>query len=211
MSRRVPLNAVVVAIGALVLVACGPDDGRHLAEPDPALTADPPPTTAPALPQVSGEIPLLTEGPGGLQISSPDFSPGATMPGRSGCGGNEAPRLQFTDAPARATSLAVLVQDVDADGAAQWVVTGLPPDLRFLRPGEVPPEATEHVNSFGEEAWTSPCPTDGFAHRIVFTLYTLDQDLPVTSEDVTSVVSTLQSTAYGQASILARASPSVGG
>jgi phosphatidylethanolamine-binding protein (PEBP) family uncharacterized protein len=193
------------------VAACGPDDGRHLAEPDPALTAVSVPTTQPAVPQIEGEIPLLTEGPGGLQITSPDFSPGATLPGTSGCGGDEPPRLRWTRSPRRTTSLGLLVQDVDADGAALWVVTGISPDLHGLGSGEVPEGATVHENSFGERAWTSPCPSDDVAHRIVFTLYTLDRDLPVTSEDVASVVSNLQSTAYGQASLLGRASPTVGG
>jgi phosphatidylethanolamine-binding protein (PEBP) family uncharacterized protein len=160
---------------------------------------------------VSGNVPLLTEGPGGLQITSPDFSPGAAMPRRSGCRGNVSPALEWTTSPRRTTELALVVQDLDADGAAQWVVTGLSPDRAGIGQGGSPRGATMRMNSFGDEAWTSPCPMDGFAHRIVFTLYTLDRELPVTSADVTSVVSAIQTTAYGQASVLGRASPTVGG
>jgi phosphatidylethanolamine-binding protein (PEBP) family uncharacterized protein len=207
--RRTQLASALLVI-AFAAGACGPDDGRRLAEPNPDLTAVPVPTTA-VIPAISGEVPLQGEGPGGLLLSSPDFSPGGTMPTRSGCDGELSPRLEWTESTRRTTELALVVQDIDADGVAQWVVTGISPDPDRIGLGELPPGAEARANSAGVQAWTSPCPTDGFAHEIVFTLYALDQPLPVTSEDPASVVNAIQGASYGSASLLGRASPGVTG
>jgi phosphatidylethanolamine-binding protein (PEBP) family uncharacterized protein len=188
------------------LIACGPDDGRRLAEPDPSLTAVPVPTTTPTQ-VIDTDPPLEGTGPGGLSLRSPDFSPGATLPEASGCGGDTSPALRWSAPPNRVTELALVVQDVDAQGVAQWVVTGIPADAGRVAAGAVPPGADVRVNSAGESVWASPCPTDGFAHRIVFTLYALDQPLAEGAGDPTSVVTAVQAASAGSASLLGRAAP----
>ncbi len=201
-------SALLAVVLALALGACGPDDGRHLADPDPALTAVPVPTTTPTE-VIDVDPPLQGIGPGDLTLSSADFSPGATLRGRSACGGSTSPRLEWTDPPNRITELALVVQDIDADGVAQWIVTGIPAEAGRVRAGEAPEGGEVRANSAGDEAWASPCPTDGFAHRIVFTLYALDQPLPEGAGDPTSVVTALQAASGGSASLLGRAAPAV--
>ncbi len=201
-------RASALAVLVLALVACGPDDGRHLAEPDPELTAVPVPTTTPTE-VIDLDPPQQGIGPGELTLSSADFSPGATLPERSGCGGSTSPQLEWTDPPARITELALVVQDIDADGVAQWIVTGIPAEAGQVARGEVPAGGEVRANSAGDEAWASPCPLDGFAHRIVFTLYALDQPLPEGAGDPTSVVTALQAASGGSASLLGRAAPGV--
>jgi len=191
---------------SLLLAACGPDDGRHLAEPDPALTAVPVPTTQP-VPIVSGEIPLESFGPGGVRLSSPAFSPGATMPDVSGCGGELSPPLVWTAPPRRATELALVAQDLDGNGTAQWVVTGISPSVFRAPPGRPPRRSHVELNSAGVKGWASPCPSDGFQHRIDFRLYLLDGPLQPGGTDARSVVSAIQAAAFGSASIIGRASP----
>ena len=207
-----PFRAATWLAGAVLtvslLAACGPDDGRHLADPDPDLTAVPVPTTAP-VPVIDTDAPLQGVGPGGLTLSSPDFAPGATLPEESACAGDVSPALAWTDPPRRVTELALVVQDIDADGVAQWVVTGISPGRTRAPQGRPPTGAEVGLNSAGVAAWSGPCPQDAFAHRIVFTLYALDQPLPVTAGDATSVVSAVQSASYGSASLLARAAPGV--
>lgn len=204
--RRAP--ALLLVSLALALVGCGPDDGRNLADPDPDLTAVPVPTTTPTE-IIDLDPPLQGIGPGGLTLTSADFSPGATMPERSACGGDTSPRLEWTDPPNRITELALVVQDIDAEGVAQWIVTGIPAEAGRVRAGDVPAGGQVRANSAGDETWASPCPLDGFAHRIVFTLYALDQELSQGAGDPTSVVTAVQAASAGSASLLGRAAPGV--
>ena len=200
-ARRWILPALV---GFLVLAGCGPDDGRNLADPDPDLTAVPVATTTPAT--IDDPDPeLSTTGPGGVELRGTGFGPGENLPLESGCGGPTSPGLTWTAPPRRATELALVAQDVDGDGAVQFLVTGMSPDtLQIPRGG--PLESGEvRQNSTGTTTWTSPCPQDGFAHRIVFTLYLLDGPLPEGAADTASVVDTIRNTAFGEATVLARA------
>ncbi len=198
-----PVALVVLSLASLV--ACGPDDGRRLAEPDPELTAVPVPTTTPT-PVLEGDPPLQGIGPNDLTLSSDDFSPGATLPQPSACGGEVSPDLNWTAPPRRAVELALVVQDIDEDGVAQWIVTGIPTDVLEAPRGEPPAGADVRINSAGVTGWTSPCPAQGSAHRIVFTLYVLDEELAVGAGDPTSVVTAVQAASMGSASLLGRAS-----
>ena len=206
-NRRVhrALSTLTVSL-VIVLVACGPDDGRQLADPDPALTAVPVPTTTPTA-VIDADPPLQGIGPGGLTLSSTDFAPGATLPETSSCGGDTSPALAWTPPPGRITELALVVQDIDADGAAQWILTGIPARAGRVPAGTTPARAEVRTNSAGDAVWASPCPTDAFAHRIVFTLYALDQPLAEGAGDPTSVVSAVQAASAGSASLLGRARP----
>jgi phosphatidylethanolamine-binding protein (PEBP) family uncharacterized protein len=200
------LAALAVVIG--LAAACGPDDGRELADPDPDLTAVPVPTTSPAA-IVDVDPDLQTTGPGGLTLTSPDFSPGSTMPAASGCGGATSPALAWTAPPPRTRQLALVVQDVDTDGTVHWLVTDIPVASRRVDRGTPPVGGTVHMNSRGTATWASPCPQDGFAHRIVFFLYVLDRALPPTTDDAASVVAAIRETAFGSATLLGRAEPGV--
>jgi phosphatidylethanolamine-binding protein (PEBP) family uncharacterized protein len=200
-SRRwIPLALV----GLLALTGCGPDDGRQLAEPSPDLTAVPVATTARAAID-DPEPELATNGPGGVELRGTDFGPGEPLPLESGCEGPISPGLTWTQPPRRTTELALVAQDVDGDGAVQFLVTGMSPDtLQIPRGG--PLESGEvRQNSSGTSTWTSPCPQDGFSHRIVFSLYLLDGPLPEGPADTASVVDTIRAAAYGSATIVATA------
>jgi len=140
-------------------------------------------------------------------MTSPDFSPGSTLPGTSGCEGAESPALEWTPPPRRARELALVVQDVDGNGTVQWVVTGIPPDVLQVPRGTPPAGGEVRTNSVGTATWASPCPQDGFAHRIVFSLFVLDRPLPQGAADTASVVDAVRDTAFGEATLLGRASP----
>jgi phosphatidylethanolamine-binding protein (PEBP) family uncharacterized protein len=198
--RWLPL-ALVALLG---LTACGPDDGRELADPDPDLTAVPVATVTPAT--IDDPDPALSStGPGGVELRGTDFGPGESLPLESGCGGPTSPGLTWTAPPRRTTEMALVAQDVDGDGAVQFLVTGMSPDtLQIPRGG--PLESGEvRQNSSGTTTWTSPCPQDGFAHRIVFTLYLLDGPMPEGAADTASVVDRIREAAYGSATVVARA------
>jgi phosphatidylethanolamine-binding protein (PEBP) family uncharacterized protein len=195
---------LVVLAGLLLFSACGPDDGRELADPDPELTAVPVATTTPAA--IDDPDPqLTTTGPGGLNVTGVDFSPGENLPLVSACGGSTSPGLTWTQPPRRATELALVAQDVDGDGAVQWLITGISPDTLGTVAGSAPASGEVRQNSFGTATWASPCPQDQFAHRIVFTLYVLDRPLPEGAADTSSIVDAVRATAYGEGSFYARA------
>lgn len=211
MPRPGPRRAAAgLSLVALLLVACGPDDGRDLAEPSPDLTAVPVATTTPA--QIIDVDPqLTTPGPGGLSVLSPDFSPGGTLPQASGCGGSTSPALEWTPPPRRASELALVVQDIDGEGTIQWVVTGIPPDVLSVDRGTPPAGGEVRMNSAGTATWASPCPQDQFAHRIVFSLFVLDRPLPEGAADAASVVDAIRGASYGSATVMGRAGPDLGG
>lgn len=199
-------RGLLLVVGLGVLAACGPDDGRQLAEPDPDLTALPPPTTVG--PAISGaEPPEQSIGPGGLTISSPDFPAGGALPLTASCRGDASPALRWTAPPDEVTELALVVQDIDAGNFAQWVVTGIPVTERRAPAGSAPTGGAVRPNSAGVIGWTSPCPTDDTAHRIVFTLYALDRTPARTSADAPAVIRAVQEASIGSASLLARAVP----
>ena len=189
---------------AVALTACGPDDGRELADPDPDLTAVPVATTMPAT--IDDPDPqLATTGPGGVELRGTDFGPGEPLPLESGCGGPTSPGITWTAPPRRTTELALVAQDVDGDGAVQFLVTGMSPDTLQIPVGGPLESGEVRPNSTGTATWTSPCPQDGFSHRIVFTLYLLDGPLPEGPADTASVVDRVRDAAYGSASVVATA------
>ena len=205
---RPRLLLLFATVAMLALVACGPDDGRDLAEPSPDLTAVPVPTTTPA--EIIDLDPALqTTGPRGLTLDLIDNSAGATLPPESGCEGAVSPGLRWTEPPPRTAEMALVVQDVDSDGSVPWLVTGIPPSTLEAPAGNPPAGGEVRVNSTGTATWASPCPQDGFAHRIVFTLYVLDRPLPEVGGDVDSVVAAVRDAAFGEATVLGRAAPGV--
>ncbi len=121
-----------------------------------------------------------------LQVTSPAFAEGATIPEVYSCdGADTSPALRWSPVPAGTASIALTCRDPDAGGFVHWVLYGLPPSVTELAAG-VPPSDTlpngarQGINGFGRVGYGGPCPPAGKAHRYVFTLYALDAalDLP---------------------------------
>ncbi|NCT67813.1 MAG: YbhB/YbcL family Raf kinase inhibitor-like protein [Rhodanobacteraceae bacterium] len=124
-----------------------------------------------------------------LNLRSPAFASHAAIPARYTCDGNEAsPPLQWSGVPAKAKSLALIVDDPDApDPAApqtvwvHWVLYDLPAAADGLPEAvdsaRLPPGAREGRNDFGRTGYGGPCPPVG-RHRYFFKLYALDTVLP---------------------------------
>jgi hypothetical protein len=124
--------------------------------------------------------------PSGMTLSSPDFADGRPIPrvhAYTGEGENRPPRLAWTNLPAGAVELALIVDDPDAPRPEPWVhdvLYNIPldatPDTMVLR-GATVDSARRFMpgaNSWGEQAWGGPFPPPGAPHRYVFTLYALD-------------------------------------
>jgi hypothetical protein len=132
----------------------------------------------------AGEGPDMT-----MKIESTAFAHNGLMPRQFTCEGQDlSPALAFSGIPARARSLALIVDDPDApDPAAprmtwvHWILYNLPPDTARLQEGvrskDLPPGAKEGQNDSKRTGYGGPCPPIG-THRYVHKLYALDTVLP---------------------------------
>ncbi len=116
-------------------------------------------------------------------ISSPSFSHNQIIPAKFTCDGhNVNPRLEFSNLPKQARSLALIVDDPDAPGATwvHWTIWNIDPATPGIEENSTPPGSVEGITSFGPAGWGGPCPPKG-RHRYFFKLYALDIKLNLTS------------------------------
>ena len=156
MRVRAALRGAVCLGAALLLGGCG--GGDKPSEP---------------LPETSAQ----------MNLSSVAFQDGGTIPKRFTCDGRGiSPPLRWSEVPRGTREFAVLVEDVDADRFVHWTVLGIPSALHRLLEGDVPPEAVETENGFGDKAWGGPCPPEGDdPHRYLFAVYAVDDPLGLDS------------------------------
>ncbi len=124
-----------------------------------------------------------------LTISSSAFRTGGEIPATFTCEGRDvSPALAFGGIPARARSLALIVDDPDAPDPkapkttwVHWVLYNLPPTATGLDEGvaakDLPPGTREGLNDWKRTGYGGPCPPVG-RHRYYFKLFALDVVLP---------------------------------
>ncbi len=153
------LSVWQAVVGALLiaLAACGGDDG------DGGGVTETPAATGP------------------IVFTSDAFSSGGAIPLEYSCDGdNVSPPLSWSRLPAGTESLALTMDDPDADRFVHWVVYDLPPDAVGLdanvpAAGELADGTKQGVNSRVETGYTGPCPPGG-EHDYVFRIYALDAE-----------------------------------
>ncbi|HEX9712800.1 MAG TPA: YbhB/YbcL family Raf kinase inhibitor-like protein [Actinomycetota bacterium] len=138
---------------ALIVAACGGDDGTPPGD-DPAAA---------------------------LRVSSNAFADQSPIPVRYTCNDrNIPPDIGWEGVPARATSLALVIDDPDAPNGTfiHWTVWDIPVDAEGFT-GSPPPlsGAKEGTNDAGSVGYSGPCPPPGAPHRYVFTVHALDATL----------------------------------
>lgn len=117
-----------------------------------------------------------------LELTSPAFTGGESIPDEYGyTNRNSNPPLSIEGVPSDAESLALIVDDPDAQEPAgkiwdHWVIWNIDPDRTELPEGWEPTEATEGENDFGETGYGGPNPPDR-QHTYKFRLYALDSSL----------------------------------
>lgn len=119
-----------------------------------------------------------------IKLTSSAFQAGGLIPAQYTCAGpNGSPPLAWTDVPAAAKSLALIVDDPDAPRGTwvHWVVYDLPPATKELPAGVPAQEAItgggrQGKNDFGQVGYGGPCPPSG-THRYNFKLYALNTAL----------------------------------
>jgi Raf kinase inhibitor-like YbhB/YbcL family protein len=126
-----------------------------------------------------------TPTPNTLQLKSPDFSSGATIPKQFTCDGADiSPALSWIDPPPATQSFALITDDPDAPAGTwvHWVLYNLPATLRAL-PQNLPKSEQSNGgshqgdNDFEKTGYNGPCPPPGKPHRYFFKLYALDTKL----------------------------------
>ncbi len=118
-----------------------------------------------------------------LSVSSPAFPNRGNIPESYSCEGQSlSPPLTWSELPAGAQSVSVVVDDPDAPKGTfvHWVVFNLPPTVGSLPEGAthqaMPGGAIEGRNSAGEIGYYPMCPPSG-RHRYFFKVYALDTKL----------------------------------
>ena len=113
-----------------------------------------------------------------MKIESPAFKSNEFIPDKYTCvGENINPPLKFSEIPAGAISLALLVTDPDASIGTwvHWMVWNIDPKLNEIGEDSIPP-GIEGGTSFGKSGYGGPCPPSGI-HHYIFKLYALDTSL----------------------------------
>ena len=119
-----------------------------------------------------------------MKLSSPAFADGAVIPMRYTCTGDDvSPPLAWSDTPAGAKSVALIVDDPDAPVGTwvHWVAFNLPVTAGGLPEGikdakQLHSGGTQGTNSWRRIGYGGPCPPSG-THRYFFKLYALDTTL----------------------------------
>ena len=138
----------------------------------------------------SSTLPTATTGQA-ISVRSSAFPPGGAIPAAFSCDGEAArpPALSWSAVPGGTRSIAVVVEDPDADGFVHWLVTGLPPGTTRLD-GALPTGAVESENGYGERGWAPVCPPEGEGrHRYQFAVYALDAPIDGRADDVLGLIS----------------------
>ncbi|RJO62905.1 MAG: YbhB/YbcL family Raf kinase inhibitor-like protein [Dehalococcoidia bacterium] len=125
-----------------------------------------------------------------LVISSPAFKEGERIPARYTADSQDvSPALAWSGAPAKTSSLALIVHDPDASrpgGFTHWVIFNLPAESKGLSEGMPRRErlesgAIQGKNDSGAAGYMGPAPPPGKPHHYHFKLYALDQPLMLSS------------------------------
>jgi Raf kinase inhibitor-like YbhB/YbcL family protein len=118
-----------------------------------------------------------------MEISSPAFAAGGTIPTQYTCQGqNLSPPLSWTGIPEQTKSLVLIIDDPDAPDPqapkmtwVHWVLYNLPPDSGGLPEAakKLPPGTEQGLNDWNKTVYGGPCPPIG-RHRYFHKLYALD-------------------------------------
>jgi Raf kinase inhibitor-like YbhB/YbcL family protein len=142
-------------------------------------------TTAPSATTTAatGRLTVAENPSTSLQVSSPAFESGGTIPTKyTGEGEGISPPLTWSGLPERTRELALVCDDPDAPRSepfVHWVVYKIPADPKGLPEGSTQ-GALEGENSAGRVGYTGPMPPQGGGiHHYHFKVYALDTELDV--------------------------------
>jgi len=124
-----------------------------------------------------------------MRLTSDAFRNGGSIPSVYTCDEDKDlnPPLDFSDIPAGAKSLVLILNDLDVPKDVlpsgvfdHWVLFNIDPKTVGIPKGGS--EGTAGQNGAGENRYVGPCPPPQYEpseHRYIFTLYALDVKLPL--------------------------------
>lgn len=123
-----------------------------------------------------------------LVLTSPAFKHNGMIPKKhTGYGSNISPELNWSGAPGKTKSFALICDDPDAPGRVfvHWVIFNIPASQNCLKQHQPKREklangAVQGVNDFGNHGYDGPKPPSG-THRYMFKLYALSAKLDLDS------------------------------
>ncbi len=141
----------------------------------------------------------------GMQITSPAFADGGTIPQKYTCDGSDvSPPLALSSLPPAASSLVVIMEDPDAPRETwdHWVAFNIP--LVTAIPENVGSLGTDGTNSWGRTGYGGPCPPSG-THRYFFKVYALDGGLDLAAgADKAEILEAMSGHVLAEAMLMAR-------
>ncbi len=120
-----------------------------------------------------------------LTVTADEFKDGRIIPSKNTAdGGNLSPSISWSGIPTDTKSIAMVVDDPDANGFVHWIIYNIGPDINKLPPG-LP--QTDWLNTMGTTAqgmngrngtgYFGPQPPPGKPHHYHFHVYALDSML----------------------------------
>jgi Raf kinase inhibitor-like YbhB/YbcL family protein len=134
------------------------------------------------------DAPASSEAPMAMNLTSSAFAQGQPIPAQYSCDGKGVSvPLAWTDVPAAAKSLALIMDDPDAPSGTfvHWVIYNIPASSGSLAENisgaaNLADGSLQGKNSAARTGYTGPCPPGG-THRYFFKLYALDTMLSLAS------------------------------
>jgi hypothetical protein len=137
-----------------------------------------------------------------MKIISSAFENNSKIPAKYTCDGeNINPPLSFSDIPANAKSLVLIVDDPDApnetasnaaDAFVHWILFNIDPETIELKENSsLQGQALRGKTSAGKTDYVGACPPSG-THRYFFKLYALDTVLNLTNSDKATLEKEMQ-------------------
>jgi Raf kinase inhibitor-like YbhB/YbcL family protein len=123
--------------------------------------------------------------PDSITVTSPAFREGASIPVRFACtdqgGQGKTPPLRWSVASPGVAAQALVIDDPDAPSGAyvHWVLFNIDATANEMLEGVVPRHAEQAMNTAGKTGYFPPCPPKDEQHRYRFTVYALDQKVPL--------------------------------
>jgi hypothetical protein len=119
-----------------------------------------------------------------LELKSSAFADEETIPDKYTCQGDDvSPPLEWNGTLEDTKAFVLICDDPDAPMGTwdHWVIYNIPSDRKQLdeniEPSKNVKNMTQGLNSWDKIGWGGPCPPPGPAHRYIFHLYALDEDL----------------------------------